>query len=108
MLATLVAVGLVGVAIIAGIVHVWPSNHWSLDIRLGWIVLVPGWGYSWTVGVQKSGSRPMRRWLILTLVLVTGMLIVANSCNLLVNYQVWIDRGMPAQWEIHGSGLDLP
>lgn len=104
MLAFIVAVGLFGSVIIAGIVYVWPSNHWSLEIRLGWLVLLPGWGYSGTVAVQDYGSRWLRRWLMLTLLLATGMLIVADSCNLLVRYEVWIDRGMPDRWKMEGSG----
>lgn len=104
MLAFIAAAGLVGSVIIAGIVHVWPSNHWSLEIRLGWLVLLPGWGYLGTVAVQDYGIRWMCRWLMLTLLLVSGMLLVADSCNLLVRYDVWIHRGMPERWKMEGDG----
>lgn len=74
------------------------SNHVGVDIR--W-----GWGLSALALVWSAAGlrfRPVPRWtitvvLITAVVFATGLLII-DRYNVMVEYTVWIRRGMPAPW----------
>ena len=97
MAAVCAAVGLAAfiVAICALILAHYPVNHIGFDIR--WLYCVAVLGTIWCGLLWRSGWAP--GWLVLaTLMLSVGLaaaVMAADGLNLLVQYEVWIKRGMP-------------
>lgn len=76
-----------------------PVNHWGVDTRKFWAcaAVTAVWGVMELFWWRRRG-----RWLpilvLVSAVALAGLVFVMDYYNLLVEYELWIDRGMPAQW----------
>ena len=72
-----------------------PSNHIGCDPRM--LLAVSGLGVAWTLIAWHRGPAPRALGLTVlatTLLLTVGVLVI-DRCDLLVDYDVWLNRGMP-------------
>jgi hypothetical protein len=73
----------------------YPVNHVGFDIRGTWAVclIAPLVALRWR----------LRPWMVALIVVVSGLLalevFVFDHFNVLVQYERWCDRGMPAAWQ---------
>ena len=76
-----------------------PLNHWGLETRKFWIcaAVTAAWG-----GMELFWWRRRGRWLpilvLISAIALAGVVFVMDYYNLLVEYHVWIERGMPPAW----------
>lgn len=75
-------------------VQYYPENHWLLDIR--WLYLVCLFGY-FIVSVSwfHSGASKMVVLNLIVCTLLFALILSLDHFNLLVEYDVWLKRGMP-------------
>ena len=79
------------------------TNHWG--VQMSNIVTLALVAMSTAIVGLKYGSASSRRLAGVLLVLGAGLLVTILACdrfNLLVEYGVWLDRGMPARGVIQG------
>ena len=74
------------------------SNHVGVDIRWGWGL--SAMALAWCAAGLRF--RPAPRWTI-TVVVIAAMvfaagLFIIDRYNVMMDYNVWIRRGMPAPW----------
>jgi hypothetical protein len=80
-----------------------PSNHVSLDIRwsLVLVVIATGWtAFMWLL--ERRLSRTVMA-LVVSAVLLAGIVLVFDRFNVLVEYDTWVQRGMPERWAMQGG-----
>jgi len=84
------------IATIALVIHYFPCNHWNYEIRWLYAIVLCDIPAVVVVGLS-AGGRPARAWVLLVLssVMLFAVIAVVDRCNLLVNYEVWVSRGMP-------------
>ena len=97
---TMAAVLAVDLVVICLTIRYAPSNHWSWDVRVCYVVPLPALIWLIVVWRRRWVSGAMRLGLLLCLLMLVLTLVVVDRCNLLVQYDVWTARGMPARWEI--------
>ena len=75
-------------------------NHIGCDLRLGgWALVGIAGGYC-ACGLRQMPRRVGWSLVLLLLAFVLAvMLFLCDHFNLLVEYEVWIRRGMPGRWE---------
>jgi hypothetical protein len=86
---------MIALALLARICLNYPENHWGYDIR---------WLSRWCITVVLLcaclwlGCRASRRWLLGAMAataLLGGLVVALDRYNLLLEYELWIGRGMP-------------
>ena len=76
----------------------YPDNHWSLDIR--WLCCVSVFGFVVSmISIYKASMVKTAVTTIVTCGLLRLLILVLDQFNLLVEYSVWIRRGMPGPFE---------
>lgn len=97
----------VGLLLAATGVLVWRAatgeGHVAFDVREAWLPcgLACLWG---VLGlVRPGGNRRIAVCLIAASVLLAVTALVMDQFNLLVEYDRWIERGMPGRWEWGGQ-----
>ena len=88
---------------VTGALLIWRAarlgNHWGLDTRKFWVpaAVTAAWGLMELLWWRRRG-----RWLpVLVLVSAAALAVlvfVMDYYNLLVEYEVWLKRGMPPAW----------
>ena len=74
------------------------SNHVGFDVRQAW--LPSGLAFLWGLMglLRPGGNRRASVALIGVSVLLAALVLVLDQFNLLVQYDRWIERGMPERW----------
>lgn len=83
--------------LVARVREYYPENHWGIDIRLlwGWCGAVAG-----VCGVLWWFGRECRWWIagaLLSAALLAGVVWFLDHYNLLVEYELWLRRGLGRQ-----------
>ena len=74
-------------------------NHWAVDTRKFWAcaAVTAAWGVMELFWWRRRG-----RWLgvlvLVSAVALAGLVFVMDYYNLLVEYELWLQRGMPEPW----------
>ncbi|SRR5258708_39799943 len=71
-----------------------PSNHWGADIRWAHPLGVVGVGYGLFLLV-KAEHKTQALVATAALVVFVGLIYSADKFNVLVQYERWVQRGMP-------------
>lgn len=74
------------------------ANHWGFDCRWLWIACVVGVIWCGIGVVMKQARTSAVIALGLSALVVAAGVFVVDHCNLLVEYEEWLQRGMPAPW----------
>ena len=85
--------------LLAKIVLNQPCNHWSYDIRHLWPL--PLASLLWAGLARLFGTVPRRlMFLVGVCSIVFGICLFVLDCfNVLIEYEEWMQRGMPDMWE---------
>jgi uncharacterized membrane protein len=71
-----------------------PSNHWGADVRWTYILGVVGVAYGFFLLVKAEHKTHSVVAIAASLVFV-GLIYSADKFNVLVQYERWVQRGMP-------------
>lgn len=76
-----------------------PTNHWGVDVRAA----APGAVLLVALGIARlryeQASRPSSAGVVLFGLLSLFGLFELDQHNILVEYERWIERGMPDRWQ---------
>ena len=78
------------------------ENHWAIDCR--WLWVLSGAAIGWCgIGVMsRRAPKSLPVCMLVGAVLLAGLVFLADHYNLLVEYERWVGRGMPARWTTAG------
>lgn len=75
----------------------YPDNHWGVDIRYGFILCVIDLILC-VIGLYVYGTN---KWMVIGIsigILAGIFLFITDYFNVLVEYELWLKRGMPDIW----------
>ena len=90
--------------IAAGALLIWravrfaPDNHWAVETRFLWIPAGATLLWGLMDLVKRRARARLGMAVLAAAVLLGGLVFVLDYFNVLVQYEVWLDRGFPARW----------
>lgn len=83
-----------------------PVNHAGFSPWL--LLIIPSVALAIDLGrtMLERRTRRMSTIIVASWALTGAALIVTDRCNVLVEYETWIQRGMPAAWQIQTEATD--
>ena len=75
-----------------------PGNHWTVDLRWLYPLITAVAAWLGFVHLKDLLSLRLKLAFLAVIILFAGVTVAADRLNLLVDYDLWLQRGMPDRW----------
>jgi len=75
-----------------------PANYWAVETRLFWIPAAATLLWGLMDLVKRRARARLGMAVLVSAVLLAAVVFVFDFFNVLVHFETWLDRGLPARW----------